>query len=37
MKYYVKLVKQAALSILVRIPMDLFKLFSVGILFRSTE
>ena len=33
----VKLVKLFAVCILVRIPLDLFKLLSVGILFRSKE
>ena len=36
-KDYVKLVKLSGVCILVRIPLDLFKLLSVGILFRSTE
>ena len=32
-----KLVKLTGVCILVRIPLDLFKLLSVGILFRPTE
>jgi len=36
-KDYVKLVKLSGVCILVRIPLDLFKLLSVGSLFRSTE
>ena len=36
-KDYVKLVRLSAVCILVQIPLDLFKLLSVGSLFRSTE